>query len=107
MGNVGGNDRTVYSASKHAIEGMVKSMSIEWGPFDIRINTICPTFIRTPLTKETFDNVERANLIKQKIKLGRIGEVEDIMGAAVYLASDASSLVTGTHLIVDGGWTAG
>jgi len=107
MGHVGGTDRTVYSASKHAIEGMVKSMSIEWGPFDIRINTICPTFIRTPLTKETFDNVEKANLIKQKIKLGRIGEVEDIMGAAVYLASDASSLVTGTHLIVDGGWTAG
>ena len=96
----------VYSASKHALEGMVKSMAIEWGKLNIRINTICPTFIRTPLTQSTFDNPERAAFILGKIKLGRVGEVHDIMGAAVYLASDASSLVTGTHLIVDGGWTA-
>ena len=107
MGHVGGIDRTVYSSSKHAIEGMVKSMAIEWGSFDIRINTICPTFIRTPLTEKTFENIEMAQLINQKIKLGRIGEVEDIMGAAVYLASDASSMVTGTHMIIDWGWTAG
>tara|TARA_B100000780_G_scaffold20262_2_gene13072 strand:+ start:2263 stop:3021 length:759 start_codon:yes stop_codon:yes gene_type:complete len=106
MGHVGGIDRTVYSASKHALEGMVKSMAIEWGKLNIRINTICPTFIRTPLTQSTFDNPERAAFILGKIKLGRVGEVHDIMGAAVYLASDASSLVTGTHLIVDGGWTA-
>ena len=106
MGHVGGIDRTVYSASKHALEGMVKSMAIEWGKLNIRINTICPTFIRTPLTQSTFDNPERAAFILEKIKLGRIGEVHDIMGAAVYLASEASSLVTGTHLIVDGGWTA-
>ena len=104
MGHVGGIDRTVYSASK--LEGMVKSMAIEWGKLNIRINTICPTFIRTPLTQSTFDNPERAAFILGKIKLGRVGEVHDIMGAAVYLASDASSLVTGTHLIVDGGWTA-
>ncbi len=107
MGHVGGIDRTVYSASKHALEGMIKSMAIEWGPLGIRINAICPTFIRTPLTAATLDNPERATWIKDKIKLGRVGEVEDIMGAAVYLASDASALVTGTHLIVDGGWTAG
>lgn len=107
MGHVGGIDRTVYSASKHALEGMIKSMAIEWGPLGIRINAICPTFIRTPLTAATLDNPERAAWIKDKIKLGRVGEVEDIMGAAVYLASDASALVTGTHLIVDGGWTAG
>jgi len=107
MGHVGGIDRTVYSSSKHAIEGMVKSMAIEWGLYDIRINTICPTFIRTPLTEKTFENIEMAKLINQKIKLGRIGEVEDVMGAAVYLASDASSMVTGTHMIIDGGWTAG
>ena len=106
MGHVGGIDRTVYSPSKHALEGMVKSMAIEWGKLNIRINTICPTFIRTPLTQSTFDNPERAAFILGKIKLGRVGEVHDIMGAAVYLASDASSLVTGTHLIVDGGWTA-
>ena len=107
MGPVGGSDRTVYCASKHALEGMVKSMAIEWGPLGIRINTICPTFIRTPLTKVTLDDPERSQWIKDKIKLGRMGEVEDIMGAALYLASDASSLVTGTHMVVDGGWTAG
>ncbi|MEP5729879.1 MAG: SDR family oxidoreductase [Sulfitobacter sp.] len=107
MGHVGGIDRTVYSASKHALEGMIKSMAIEWGALGIRINAICPTFIRTPLTTTTLDNPERVAWITEKIKLGRVGEVEDIMGAALYLASDASSMVTGTHMIVDGGWTAG
>ena len=105
MGHVGGIDRTVYCTSKHALEGMVKSMAIEWG--ELGINTICPTFIRTPLTAATLDDPERAAWIKGKIKLGRVGEVEDIMGAALYLASDASAMVTGTHLLVDGGWTAG
>lgn len=107
MGHVGGVDRTVYAASKHAIEGMTKSMAIEWGPHGVRVNTICPTFIRTPLTESTFRNPERAAWIKSKIKLGRIGEIEDVMGAAVFLASDASALVTGTSILVDGGWTAG
>jgi 2-deoxy-D-gluconate 3-dehydrogenase len=107
MGHVGGIDRTVYCASKHALEGMVKSMAIEWGGLGIRINTICPTFIRTPLTATTLDDPKRAAWINEKIKLGRVGEVEDIMGAALYLASGASSMVTGTHLIVDGGWTVG
>lgn len=106
MGHVGGIDRAVYSASKHGLEGMVKSMAIEWGPENIRINTICPTFIRTPLTAQTFDRPERVAWVNEKIKLGRIGEVEDIMGAVVYLASKASSLVTGTSLLIDGGWTA-
>ena len=107
MGHVGGIDRTVYSASKHALEGMVKAMAIEWGELGIRINTICPTFIRTPLTQATLDDPERAAWINDKIKLNRVGEVEDVMAAALYLASDASSLVTGTHMIIDGGWTAG
>ena len=107
MGLVGGLDRTVYSASKHAVEGMVKSMAIEWGPENIRVNTICPTFIKTPLTKVTFDNPERVKWIQEKIKLHRIGEIEDIMGCVVYLASDASSLVTGASHLIDGGWTAG
>ena len=106
MGHVGGIDRTVYCASKHGLEGMVKAMAIEWGPARVRINTICPTFIRTPLTEATFDNPDRVAWIEAKIKLGRVGEVEDIMGAVVYLASDASALVTGTALLVDGGWTA-
>ncbi len=106
MGHVGGIDRAVYSASKHGLEGMVKSMAIEWGPKGIRINTICPTFIRTPLTAPTFDNPERVAWIEEKIKLRRVGEVEDVMGAVVYLASDAAALVTGTSILVDGGWTA-
>lgn len=106
MGHVGGVDRAVYCASKHGLEGMIKAMAIEWGRRQIRINSICPTFIRTPLTAQTFDNPERAAWIEEKIKLGRVGEVEDIMGAVMYLASDAAALVTGTSLLIDGGWTA-
>lgn len=106
MAHVGGVDRAVYSATKHAVEGMTKSMAIEWGPVGIRVNTIAPTFIRTALTAATFANPERAAWIASKIKLGRVGEVTDIMGAVAFLASDAAALVTGTSLIVDGGWTA-
>jgi NAD(P)-dependent dehydrogenase (short-subunit alcohol dehydrogenase family) len=106
MAHVGGIDRAVYCATKHAVEGFTKAMAIEWGPRQIRVNTICPTFILTPLTQVTFDNPERAAWIKEKIKLGRPGAVEDIMGAVTFLASDASALVTGTSLLVDGGWTA-
>ena len=107
MAHVGGVDRAVYCATKHAVEGFTKSMAIELGPKRIRVNTICPTFIRTPLTKPTFDDPEKVAWLEQKIKLGRVGEVEDIMGAVVFLASDASALITGTSLLVDGGWTAG
>ena len=106
MAHVGGIDRAVYAATKHAVEGFTKAMAIEWGPHGIRVNTICPTFIRTALTESTFASPERRSWIEEKIKLGRVGEVEDIMGAAVFLASDASALVTGTALMVDGGWTA-
>ncbi|WP_449415538.1 SDR family NAD(P)-dependent oxidoreductase [Ochrobactrum teleogrylli] len=106
MAQVGGIDRAVYSASKHAIEGFTKSMAIEWGKYDVRVNTICPTFIRTPLTEQTFANPDRVRWIEDKIKLGRLGQVEDIMAAVLYLASDASSMVTGTALMIDGGWTA-
>ena len=107
MGHVGGIDRSVYCASKHALEGMIKALAIEWGPHNIRVNTICPTFIKTPLTEVTFSNPERVEWIKSKIKLDRIGEIEDIMGSVLYLASNASALVTGSSLMVDGGWTAG
>ena len=107
MGHVGGVDRAVYAATKHALEGMTKSMAIEWGPYAVRVNTIAPTFVRTPMAEQTLRNPERAAWIASKIKLGRIGEVQDIMGAVVFLASSASALVTGTSLLVDGGWTAG
>ena len=106
MAHVGGIDRAVYAASKHALEGMTKSMAIEWGEHEIRVNTICPTFIKTPLTEQTFSNPERVAWIQSKLKLPRIGEVEDIMGAVVFLASDASALITGSSLLIDGGWTA-
>lgn len=106
MAHVGGIDRAVYSATKHAVEGFTKSMAIEWGPKGIRVNTICPTFIRTPLTEQTFSQPERVQWITEKIKLGRVGRVEDIMAAVTYLAGGASAMVTGTALMVDGGWTA-
>ena len=106
MAQVGGIDRAVYSATKHAVEGFSKSVAIEWGPRGIRVNTICPTFIRTPLTEQTFAQPERIQWITEKIKLGRVGAVEDIMAAVTYLASEAAAMVTGTALMVDGGWTA-
>jgi len=106
MGHVGGIDRAVYCGSKFAVEGMTKAMAIEWGPKGIRVNTVCPTFIRTPLTEPTFNDPEKLAWVKSKIKLDRVGAVEDIMGPVLFLASDASALITGTALLVDGGWTA-
>ena len=106
MGHVGGIDRAVYCASKFAVEGFTKAMALEFAKKNIRINTICPTFILTELTQNTFEDSEKKAWILDKIKLGRPGEIEDVMGAIVYLASDASSLVTGSSLMVDGGWTA-
>lgn len=106
MGHVGGLDRAVYCASKFAVEGFTKAMALEFGAHKIRVNTICPTFILTDLTRPTFEDPERRAWVLDKIKLGRAGEVEDLMGAVVYLASDASNLVTGTSMFVDGGWTA-
>jgi NAD(P)-dependent dehydrogenase (short-subunit alcohol dehydrogenase family) len=106
MGHVGAARRTVYCASKHAIEGLTKAMSIELGPLGIRVNTIAPTFIETPMTRPFLENKEFRQEVLSKIKLGRIGQVEDLSGAIVFLASDASALMTGTSLLVDGGWTA-
>lgn len=106
MGHVGGPERAVYCATKHAVEGMTRAMALEWAPHGIRVNTLCPTFIRTPLGEQTLKDPAKRAWILSKIKLGRVGETEDLMGPVVFLASDASALMTGTHLIVDGGWTA-
>jgi NAD(P)-dependent dehydrogenase (short-subunit alcohol dehydrogenase family) len=106
MGHVGGVDRAVYCATKFAVEGFTKAMAIELGPRQIRVNTICPTFIRTPLAEATLKIPERRAWVESKIKLGPVGEIQDIMGAVVFLASDAAGLITGTSLLVDGGWTA-
>lgn len=106
MGHVGGANRTVYCASKHALEGMTKALSWELGQKNIRVNTICPTFIETALTKGMFEDAAFMASVVSKIALGRVGQVDEIMGAVVFLASDASSLITGSALMLDGGWTA-
>ena len=106
MGHVGGANRTVYCASKAALEGLTKAMAIDLAPHQIRVNTIGPTFIETPLTSPFFEDKIFKSSVLQKIKLGRLGQVEDIMGAVVFLASDAAALMTGTSMIIDGGWTA-
>jgi len=107
MGLVGGVDRTVYCASKWGIEGLTRALAIEAAPHRVRVNTICPTFVRTPLTAPTFADPERVRWIEEKIKLGRVAEIEDMMGPVVFLASEAAAMITGTSLVVDGGWTAG
>jgi NAD(P)-dependent dehydrogenase (short-subunit alcohol dehydrogenase family) len=106
MGHVGGARRTVYCMTKHGIEGLTKAMAIDLAPHGIRVNSIGPTFIDTPLTRPFFQDKAFRDDTLRRIKLGRLGTVEDLMGAVVYLVSDAAALVTGTALIVDGGWTA-
>lgn len=106
MGHVGGPRRAVYAASKHAVEGLTKAMAIELGPLNIRVNTICPTFIETELTAGSLGDPDFRSWVLSKIKLGRLGRVEDIMGPAVFLASEAAAMITGASLLVDGGWTA-
>ncbi|WP_436640188.1 SDR family NAD(P)-dependent oxidoreductase [Microbaculum sp. FT89] len=106
MGHVGAANRTIYCASKWAIEGFTKALACELGPHNIRVNTICPTFIETPMTKPFFEDKAFKDSVLSKIKLGRIGRVSDVTGAAVFLASDASALMTGSALMLDGGWTA-
>ncbi len=106
MGHVGGPNRSVYCASKWAMEGWTKAMAIELGPLGIRANTIGPTFIETPMTRPFFERPEFADWVLSKIKLGRLGQVQDLMGPVVFLASDASALMTGSAMLIDGGWTA-
>lgn len=106
MGHVGAPGRTVYCATKHALEGMTKALAWELGAHGIRVNTLCPTFIETPMTADMLaDPVFRESVIN-RIALGRIGTIEELMGPIVFLASDASRLMTGSALMVDGGWTA-
>jgi NAD(P)-dependent dehydrogenase (short-subunit alcohol dehydrogenase family) len=106
MGHVGGPNRSVYCASKWGLEGMSKAFAIDFAEHGIRSNTIAPTFIETPLTRPFFEDAAFRASVLAKIKLGRLGAPEDLMGAVVFLASDASALITGTSLVIDGGWTA-
>ncbi|MEC3948335.1 SDR family NAD(P)-dependent oxidoreductase [Sphingobium sp. HWE2-09] len=106
MGHVGGPRRSLYCASKWGLEGLSKAMALDLAPHGIRSNTIAPTFIETPMTKPFFEDKVFLASVLDKIKLGRLGTVEDLMGVVVFLASDAAALMTGTSLVVDGGWTA-
>ncbi|MEO7150571.1 MAG: SDR family oxidoreductase [Burkholderiaceae bacterium] len=106
MGHVGSPRRSVYCASKHAIEGMTKALAWELGPQGVRVNTLCPTFIETAMTRTQLQQPEFRDFVLSKIALGRVGQLADVMGPVLFLASDASAMVTGSALLVDGGWTA-
>lgn len=106
MGVVGSPRRTLYCASKHAVEGMTKALAWELGSAGIRVNTLCPTFIETSMTAGMFSDPAFRAWVTERIALGRLGRVEEVMGAIVFLASDASSLMTGSALMLDGGWSA-
>ncbi len=106
MGHVGAERRTVYCMTKHAIEGLTKAMAVELAPHNIRVNAIAPTFLETPMTASFFADSQFRDWVISRIPLGRIGRMEEIAGAICFLASPAASLVTGTSLVIDGGWTA-
>ena len=106
MGHVGGPRRTVYCATKHALEGFTKALAWELGPANIRVNSICPTFIETEMTRKMFEDAAFREYVTSRIALGRMARLEDVMGAIVFLAGDAAAMVTGSALMVDGGWTA-
>lgn len=106
MGQVGAPNRSLYCASKWAMEGMNKALAMDLAPHSIRSNTIAPTFIETPLTKPMFEDNAFLETVLSKIKLGRVGQVSDLMGAVLFLASPSAAMMTGSTLTVDGGWTA-
>ena len=106
MGHVGAARRTVYCMSKHAVEGLTKAMAVELAPAGIRVNSVAPTFIETPLTRPMLDDVAFRESVNASIPLGRVGQPEDVVGAVLFLASDAARFITGDSLKVDGGWTA-
>ena len=106
MGHVGSPRRTVYCMTKHGIEGLTKAMAVELGPHGIRVNTVSPTFIETPLTRPFLEDPEFSEFVMGMIAMKRLGTVDEVAAAVLYLASPASAIVTGTSLRVDGGWTA-
>ena len=106
MGHVGGPIRSVYNMTKFGLEGLTKGMSIDLAKYNIRVNTICPTFVVTPMTSKFFKSKKFKREVLSNIPLGRFAELSEVASSAVFLASDASSMITGTSLLVDGGWTA-
>ena len=106
MGHVGGPIRSVYNMTKFGLEGLTKGMAVDLAKNNIRVNTVCPTFVDTPMTKRFFNNKKFKKEVINKIPLGRIASVNDVATAVAFLASDASSMITGTSILIDGGWTA-
>jgi NAD(P)-dependent dehydrogenase (short-subunit alcohol dehydrogenase family) len=106
MGHVGAPNRTVYCMTKHALEGLTKAMAVELAPHNIRVNSIGPTFIETPMTRPFFEKAEFKKWVLDRIPLGRLGQLDEVASTVVFLASPAASLITGASLVVDGGWTA-
>ena len=106
MGHVGAANRTVYCMTKHAIEGLTKAMAVELGPRQVRVNAVAPTFVETPLTTPFLADAAFRKEVTGNIPLGRIGTVDEVVAAVMFLASPAASLITGTSLLVDGGYTA-
>ncbi len=106
MGHVGAPQRSLYCATKHALEGMTKALALEWAPHGIRVNTVCPTFVETPMTAHWLQAPEFRAKVLAQIALGRVGAVDDVTGAVLFLACDASAMATGSALKIDGGWTA-
>jgi len=106
MGRVGAELRTVYCTTKHAIEGLTRAMAVELAPHNIRVNAVAPTFLETPMTASFFTDPEFRDWVISRIPLGRLGRIDEVAGAIVFLASPAASLITGASLAIDGGWTA-
>lgn len=106
MGHVGSPGRTVYCMTKHALEGLTKAMAVELAPDNIRVNSVAPTFIETPLTASMLANEEFRAFVGNMIPLGRLGKPEDVAAAVVFLASPAANMITGTSMLIDGGWTS-
>ncbi len=106
MGHVGAVNRTVYCLTKHALEGLTKAMALELAPHRIRVNSVAPTFVETPLTRPMLERADFGQWVKERIPAGRIGDVDEVAAAVVFAASPAASLMTGTSLVIDGGWTA-
>ena len=106
MGHVGSAKRSVYCATKHAIEGLTKAMAVDLAPYNIRVNAVAPTFVETPMTRPFFEDPAFRAMVDDKIILGRLARIEEVAAAVVYLASPAAAMITGTSLLVDGGWTA-
>ena len=106
LGHVGASNRSVYCMTKFGIEGLTKGMALDLAKDNIRVNTVCPTFVETPLVKRFFKDKKFKTTVLQSIPLKRLATVSDVATAVVFLASNASSMITGSSFVIDGGWTA-